>query len=165
MRKKLMLMLIVVLLVGMLSTAFRIPNVKAATVRSFHLYGSFSQGWGFTQGSMSIPGPMIEVEQDDTVNLTLTSTDSLTHRFFLSYHNNTTPSSWRRSISRFHCNHKLSIHSYQHGWNVHVLLLLPHRVNARILQSVPNRRHPRIPASDNSAPVYSGNIVSSCYPP
>ena len=37
------------------------------------------------------PGPTIVVEQGDTVNLTLASIDGLTHRFFLSYENSSTP--------------------------------------------------------------------------
>jgi len=69
----------------------RILDVKAATTRSFTLYGSFNGGWGFTSDGITSPGPTIVVEQGDTVNLTLISNDGVTHRFFVSYTNS---SSW-----------------------------------------------------------------------
>jgi plastocyanin len=70
----------------------QIQNAKAATTRNFTLYGSILNGWGFTDSSMSNPGPPIVVEQGDTVNLTLISNDGITHRFFVSYTNQTSPS-------------------------------------------------------------------------
>lgn len=69
----------------------QVYNVKAATTRSFTLYGTSAEGWGSTPNSMSSPGPPIVVEQGDTVNLTLTSNDGLTHKFFVSYTNNSSP--------------------------------------------------------------------------
>lgn len=68
----------------------RIHSAKAATTRNFNLYGSVSQGWGFTT-SMSSPGPTIVVEQGDTVNLTLISNDGIMHKFFVSYTNGSSP--------------------------------------------------------------------------
>jgi len=62
------------------------------TTRSFTLYGSMTGGWGFTPGTISSPGPAIVVEQGDTVNLTLISSDGLLHNFFVSYVNSSSPS-------------------------------------------------------------------------
>jgi hypothetical protein len=75
--------------VGVATTQIR--GVKGATTRSFTLYGSIVGGWGFTAGSISSLGPTIEVEQGDTVNLTLISQD-VVHRFFVSYTNVSSPS-------------------------------------------------------------------------
>jgi plastocyanin len=79
-----------VLLVAAVTT--QIHNAKAATTRNFTLYGSFSQGWGFTATNITSPGSTIVVEQGDTVNLTLISNDGVTHRFFVSYTNASSPS-------------------------------------------------------------------------
>jgi len=46
---------------------------------TYHLYGSRSAGWGFTNTSLTRPGPLIEVEVGDNVTLNLTSVDGLTH--------------------------------------------------------------------------------------
>lgn len=71
----------------------QVLNAGAVTTRNFSLYGSYVQGgWGFTSSNITSPGPMIVVEQGDTVNLTLTSNDGTTHHFFVSYTNATTPS-------------------------------------------------------------------------
>jgi plastocyanin len=62
-----------------------------ASVDNYRLFGSASQGWGFTPGSISSPGPTITVTQGDLVNLTLTSQDGFTHRFFVDYNGNGAP--------------------------------------------------------------------------
>jgi plastocyanin len=62
-------------------------TVKGST-GNYNLFGSASQGWGFTAGTLSIPGPNITVAQGDLVNLTLTSQDGFTHRFFVDYNGN-----------------------------------------------------------------------------
>jgi FtsP/CotA-like multicopper oxidase with cupredoxin domain len=85
MSKKSLLIVLALLLIGVLCATYNTPKVRAATVRSFYLTGDHLKGWNDT-----IPGPTIIVEQGDTVNLTLTSAD-VTHRFFLSYHNSSTP--------------------------------------------------------------------------
>lgn len=70
----------------------QVLNAGAATTRNFTLYGSYQGGWGFTSSNITSPGPTIVVEQGDTVNLTLISNDQgVTHRFFVSYANDTTP--------------------------------------------------------------------------
>lgn len=70
----------------------QVLNAGAVTTRNFTLYGSYVQGgWGFTSSNITSPGPMLVVEQGDTVNLTLISNDGNTHHFFVSYTNATTP--------------------------------------------------------------------------
>ena len=69
----------------------QVLTADAVTIRNFALYGSYQGGWGFTSSNITSPGPTITVEQGDTVNLTLTSNDQITHRFFVSYTNGTAP--------------------------------------------------------------------------
>ncbi len=52
------------------------------------LYGSATQGWGFTQQSISSPGPQITFQQGQLVNLTLISVDGLAHLFYVDYNGN-----------------------------------------------------------------------------
>lgn len=87
--KWLFVAVLAVLFVAVVTT--QIHDTKAATTRNFTLYGSYTQGWGSTATSISSPGPTIAVEQGDTVNLTLISNDGFTHRFFVSYTNNSSP--------------------------------------------------------------------------
>lgn len=81
--------ILAVLLVAVVSTQIHIA--EAATTRNFTLYGSYTQGWGFSATNISSPGPTIAVEQGDTVNLTLISSDGIPHRFFVSYTNTSSP--------------------------------------------------------------------------
>jgi hypothetical protein len=67
-----------------------VASVRAAGQRSFTLYGSSQGGWGFTANNITSPGPTIVVEQGDTVNLTLISSDGARHLFFVSYTNDST---------------------------------------------------------------------------
>jgi FtsP/CotA-like multicopper oxidase with cupredoxin domain len=92
MNKFTLLIATAVILLTASAAATQIQNARAATTRSFTLYGTFNGGWGFNS-SVSSPGPTITVEQGDTVNLTLISADGITHRFFLSYTNSTSPTS------------------------------------------------------------------------
>ena len=54
----------------------------------FHLYGGRAAGWGFTNTSLTSPGPPMAVWVGDNVTLNLTSVDLITHRWFLDYNNN-----------------------------------------------------------------------------
>jgi plastocyanin len=62
-----------------------------STTHDITLYGSASQGWGFTQQSMSSPGPTIDFQVGDLYNITLISVDGLTHQFFVDYNGNRSP--------------------------------------------------------------------------
>jgi len=92
---------LVVFLAALVATT-QIHGAKAATIRSFTLYGAYLQGWGFTATSISSPGPTIVVEQGDTINLTLISNDvGITHRFFVSYTNASSANSTEPQSSDF----------------------------------------------------------------
>lgn len=66
-----------------------VPTARAAPTRTFVLYGGALQGWGFTNTSITLPGPTIVVNAGDSVSLELFSNDSATHTWFLDYNNNT----------------------------------------------------------------------------
>jgi FtsP/CotA-like multicopper oxidase with cupredoxin domain len=87
----------------LLATAMltQVYSIQAATTRHFTLYGSATQGWGFTSTNITSPGPTITVEQGDTVNLTLISHDSLPHQFFVSYTNGSSPTSGDPESTQF----------------------------------------------------------------
>lgn len=89
--KKLITAMLAILVFAVATT--QIYNSKAATTRNLTLYGAFSQGWSSTATNMTSPGPRIVVEQGDSINLTLISQDGLTHRFFVSYTNTSSPGS------------------------------------------------------------------------
>lgn len=72
----------------LLATVAIAPPGSAAGNRNFSLYGSRNDGWGFTNISLRIPGPLMEVEVGDNVTLNLTSVDGLNHRWFIDYNNN-----------------------------------------------------------------------------
>lgn len=69
------------------ASAFGTP-ASAARNLNYALYGSRTAGWGFTNTSLRIPGPPIDVEVGDNVTLNLTSLDGRTHRWFIDYNNN-----------------------------------------------------------------------------
>ena len=55
---------------------------------SISLFGSHANGWGFSSSTETIPGPTINVNQNDFVTVSLTSTDGLSHEFLLDYNGN-----------------------------------------------------------------------------
>jgi len=93
MKKFNLLLATAIVILAASAVATQIKNANAATTRSFTLYGNAFGGWGLTPQTISSPGPTIKVEQGDTVNLTLISSDGFTHKFFLSYTNSTSPTS------------------------------------------------------------------------
>ncbi|HEV8595913.1 MAG TPA: CARDB domain-containing protein [Thermoplasmata archaeon] len=66
------------------------PGALGATV-DFDLFGSVAQGWGLTQGSMTIPGPNVTVDEGDEVTIHLHSADSLPHKFYVDYDGDGSP--------------------------------------------------------------------------
>ena len=86
-KAKRFLALILAVFLAASAAGMQVRDARATTTRNFALYGAFLQGWGFTSSNITSPGPTIVVEQGDTVNLTLTSVDGVTHRFFVSYTN------------------------------------------------------------------------------
>jgi hypothetical protein len=93
MKAKLLLATIMAVFLAASVATTQIHYTKAATTRNITLYGSYAQGWSFTT-SITNHGPLIVVEQGDTVNLTLISEDSgIQHKFFVSYANASLPNS------------------------------------------------------------------------
>src|SRR2546427_407352 len=77
------------LTVGLLlgGTVLTLVRTQGSNV-SIALFGSHTNGWGFSSGTETIPGPTINVNQNDFVTLSLTSTDGLSHEFLLDYNGN-----------------------------------------------------------------------------
>jgi FtsP/CotA-like multicopper oxidase with cupredoxin domain len=69
------------------SSGFAIPAAAKRNI-IFQLFGSRSTGWGFTNTTLTIPGPPMEVQVGDNVTLNLTSIDARTHSWFIDYNNN-----------------------------------------------------------------------------
>jgi FtsP/CotA-like multicopper oxidase with cupredoxin domain len=67
-------------------SAFSAP--AAAADVSITLYGSRTGGWGYSNTSLSIPGPPLTVHVGDNVTLILTATDNRNHNWFIDYNNN-----------------------------------------------------------------------------
>lgn len=104
MKEKWLLATILVVFLAAVVTTTQIHSAKGATTRNVTLYGSYSQGWGFTASNITNPGPPIVVEQGDTVNLTLISNDgtySNPHKFFISYTNVSSPNATEPQSSDF----------------------------------------------------------------
>ena len=64
-----------------------VPGAAARNL-TYHLFGSRTAGWGFSNTSLTTPGPLIQVEVGDNVTLNLTSVDGRMHRWFIDYNNN-----------------------------------------------------------------------------
>ncbi len=90
MKHKIILMLVLALLIGTVFVSFGVQKA-AAQIQNITLYGGAGLGWGFTQASMSIPGPEVSFEAGVPVNLTLIGVDGLPHNFFVDYNGNRVP--------------------------------------------------------------------------
>ena len=89
------------LLVGVFLLPLRLGAVQTASVVNINLFGSASSGWGFTQNSMTSPGPTMTVNIGDLVNLTLTSVDGFPHKFFVDYNGDGSPGSGEPASTTF----------------------------------------------------------------
>ncbi|MGI0148673.1 MAG: cupredoxin domain-containing protein [Thermoplasmata archaeon] len=58
---------------------------------NFTLAGHATRGWGFSNATISNPGPDITVYLGDVVTLTLIANDSLPHNWFIDYNNDSQP--------------------------------------------------------------------------
>ncbi len=67
--------------------AFSTPTAAATNV-TIKLFGSKTGGWGFTNASLSIPGPSITLYVGYNVTLNMTSVDGKNHNWFIDYNNN-----------------------------------------------------------------------------
>jgi len=68
-------------------SAFSTPAAAANNV-SITLYGSRVAGWGYTNTTLTIPGPALTVHVGDNVTLVLNATDNRNHNWFIDYNNN-----------------------------------------------------------------------------
>ena len=75
------------LVCALLASTLSATPAAAADVR-FTLYGSQADGWGFTNSSLSWPGPHLTVDEGDNVTFNLTSSDGLTHNWYIDYNGN-----------------------------------------------------------------------------
>ncbi len=57
---------------------------------AYTLYGT-TQGWGFTAGSITSPGPDLTASPGETVSMTLYSADDVRHNFYVDYNGNGMP--------------------------------------------------------------------------
>lgn len=77
------------LIILFLVFCFSFSSVHAqAQTQNITLYGSATQGWGFTQQSITSPGPQITFQEGQLVNLTLIAVDGLPHIFYVDYNGN-----------------------------------------------------------------------------
>src|SRR2546430_5208894 len=84
-RKTIVLMVSVAFVLSV-PLAFSTP--AAAGIVPITLYGGRAGGWGSTNASLLIPGPPLTVHVGDNVSMSLFSADSITHRWFIDYNNN-----------------------------------------------------------------------------
>ncbi|HYU05852.1 MAG TPA: hypothetical protein VEM77_01560 [Thermoplasmata archaeon] len=81
------LVFLVSLVCGLAAVSFAAPHVAAADV-NISLFGSRAEGWGFTNTSITSPGPALTVHVGDNVTLNLTANDTFAHRWFIDYNGN-----------------------------------------------------------------------------
>lgn len=67
--------------------------VQAQATNEITLYGSAFQGWGFTEQTITSPGPQISFQEGELYSMTLISADGITHKFFVDYNGNGNPDS------------------------------------------------------------------------
>jgi plastocyanin len=92
----------VALSVAALMLAFAlVPAPASAADRAFTLYGDQAAGWGFTNTTMSNPGPALSVDLGDNVTLTLNASDGAQHNWFIDYDGNGNPSPGEPSSPNF----------------------------------------------------------------
>jgi len=68
-------------------SAFSTPAAAANNV-PITLYGSRVGGWGYSNATLSIPGPHLTVHVGDNVTLVLFANDTRNHNWFIDYNNN-----------------------------------------------------------------------------
>src|SRR5712691_7343993 len=78
---------LVSLVCGLAAVSFAAPHVAAANV-NISLFGSRLGGWGYTNTSITSPGPALTVHVGDNVTLNLTANDTFAHRWFIDYNGN-----------------------------------------------------------------------------
>ena len=77
-----------VVLAGLLLASVGFATTATATESLTYLYATRSTGWGFTNTSLTSPGPNLAVEVGEHVTLNLTSLDGRNHNWFIDYNDN-----------------------------------------------------------------------------
>ena len=74
---------------ALVASGFAATPVRAnpGVERSYTLFGDLADGWGFTDTTITEPGPQLTVSVGDDVTLTLTSADGQPHNWFIDYDN------------------------------------------------------------------------------
>jgi len=72
---------------GRVATGSPPPRTGISPV-NFTFYGNTVRGWGFSNATITEPGPNITVYFGDVLNLTLIGNDSAPHSWFIDYDNN-----------------------------------------------------------------------------
>ncbi len=73
------------------SPAAPLPPIATGVTDSFTLYGDAQNGWGLTANNTTTPGPTLNVQYGDVVQLTLVAADQASHNWFIDYDNSTQP--------------------------------------------------------------------------
>src|SRR5881409_1554965 len=77
-----------VVLAGLLLAPAGFATSATAAGSPTYLYANRSTGWGFSNTSLTSPGPNLEVEVVEHVTLNLTSLDGRNHNWFIDYNDN-----------------------------------------------------------------------------
>ena len=77
-----------VVLAGLLLAPAGFATPATAAGSPTYLYANRSTGWGFSNTSLTSPGPNLEVEVGEHVTLNLTSLDGRNHNWFIDYNDN-----------------------------------------------------------------------------
>lgn len=77
------------LVAGILGSLPLPPVPSSADDVSYTLYGSAASGWGFSDTSLTNPGPTLTVYRSDVVTLDLFASDTEPHNWFIDVNNNT----------------------------------------------------------------------------
>lgn len=81
------ILLVVSLTFALFASSLSAPRAAAAE-KTIPLFGDRDAGWGFSNTTVTSPGPLIEVEVGDNVTLNLTSLDGRMHNWFIDYDGN-----------------------------------------------------------------------------
>ena len=77
-----------VVLAGLLLALAGFATPATAAASPTYLYANRTTGWGFTNTSLTSPGPNLEVAVGEQVTLNLTSLDGRNHNWFIDYNDN-----------------------------------------------------------------------------
>jgi plastocyanin len=88
---------------ALVASGLSVTTVRAnpGVERNYTLFGDLVQGWGFTDTTITEPGPDLTVSVGDDVTLTLNSADGEPHNWFIDYDNDNVVDSGEPSSADF----------------------------------------------------------------